>query len=356
MKFLLIGNPCFCAALKALGHDVILASRPSAYPANTSIDIPITITPTQVETINAALPNGWHPDWVFLCDDSTFPIVIGLESLPYPLAWYAIDSHIQGSWHSWYATVFDYIFVAHKDYLINYRINERGAMVKWLPVFCDPAKDRYLDREKIHDISFVGTMNPDLNPKRVEFIEAVKKRIPINVAQGEYVEIFNQSKMVLNQCVQNDLNLRVFEVMACGSLLLTEDSNNGLKDLFVDKKHLALYHQNDVDSVVKQFDHYMENEDKLKAISQCGMDEVHNKHTVNRRIKMVVDLLGKEPAQKLLEKRHKQLPFIKQNVAKVMNYVAMVYFYQSETTNDLNRAKRLLLVCQNYVKIIKSLS
>ncbi|MBF0194220.1 MAG: glycosyltransferase family 1 protein [Magnetococcales bacterium] len=356
MKFLLIGNPCFNNALRSLGHEVKMAARSSAYPSNIPIDIPITALPTALDTILTALPQNWQPDWVVLCDESTFPLVSGLESSPYPVAWYTIDSHIHFKWHPWYASVFDYIFVAHKDYLKNYRIAGRKAKVEWLPVFSNPTKDKYLNIQKIYDISFVGTMNPILNPKRVEFIEALKKKIPLNVAQGDYVEIFNQSKMVVNQCVLDDLNFRVFEAMACGPLLLTEDTDNGLKELFTDKKQLVLYQPNNVDNVVELFNHYMENEEERKKIAQCGMSDVQTKHTSHTRAMRVVEALSTIPAVQILENRNKNMSEIKLNTAKVMQHVALVYLDQSETEVDPARSEGLLSVCKNYLTIYRDLS
>lgn len=88
MKILHLGNPYFRQDFKALGHDVIWA----AHAPGADLVLPGTVMSRHA--LLAQLPPQWFPDLVLLGDDSIQPKIVGLESLPVPLVWYAIDSHL----------------------------------------------------------------------------------------------------------------------------------------------------------------------------------------------------------------------------------------------------------------------
>jgi hypothetical protein len=89
-------------------------------------------------------PYGWNPDLVLFGDDGRFPGCLGLGSLGFPLAWYAIDSHLRLLWHAVYAAAFDLIVVAQRSYVNSCRQDPTHQVVQWLPLFCDAAHDRWL--------------------------------------------------------------------------------------------------------------------------------------------------------------------------------------------------------------------
>jgi spore maturation protein CgeB len=56
-------------------------------------------------------------------------------------------------------------------------------------------------------------------------------------------ETYSASRIVFNRSIRDDLNMRVFEALACGSMLLTNalPPESGQEELFVDGTHLATY-------------------------------------------------------------------------------------------------------------------
>ena len=65
-------------------------------------------------------------------------------------------------------------------------------------------------------------------------------------------KIYSQAKIIFNKSIRKDLNMRVFEAMSCGSMLVTDrlKPEAGLEELFKDKKHFVLY-DNESDLVEK---------------------------------------------------------------------------------------------------------
>jgi hypothetical protein len=319
MKVLLLGNPYFGEDLAELGHEVKTArfECPS--------DVPITRIPAAAEEIFSALPFGWNPDLVLLGDESTHPLVVGLETLDVPLAWYAIDSHIHLQWHRAYAAVFDVILVAQRDVAPQYQYDPSRQAVHWFPLFCHPRHARKLNLPKQHELCFVGTLNPRLNPDRVRFIRAIQERFPIYVATGDYVEVFNRSKVVLNQCVAGDINFRTFEVLGCGSLLLMERVGNGLEDLFQDRMHLVLYDKGNVEQVVELTRYYAEHEAEREAIAAHGREAVLKAHTSRFRAETLLARLRSLDVTEMIRRRKAARPEIRFLLGAIYEYTAQEY-------------------------------
>ena len=82
-------------------------------------------------------------------------------------------------------------------------------------------------------MSFVGTVAGSIiNTDRKAFLDAFRRECPLFVKSGDYVPVFNRSRLVLNQSAAGEVNFRVFQAMACGAALVTEDTGNGLCELF----------------------------------------------------------------------------------------------------------------------------
>jgi hypothetical protein len=56
----------------------------------------------------------------------------------------------------------------------------------------------------------------------------------------EMARAYSAARLLFNRSLKNDVNMRVFEAVACGSLLFKNDlGNNGQDELFRDGVHLA---------------------------------------------------------------------------------------------------------------------
>jgi 2-polyprenyl-3-methyl-5-hydroxy-6-metoxy-1,4-benzoquinol methylase/Flp pilus assembly protein TadD len=77
------------------------------------------------------------------------------------------------------------------------------------------------------------------------------------------------------------MNMRVFEVLACGSLLVTDRAEgSGLEELFRDGEHLAVY---DDSNLVDKVRYYLEHEDLREKIAGQGREEILARHTYGHR-------------------------------------------------------------------------
>jgi len=188
----------------------------------------------------------------------------------------------------WIKNDFDYIFTTQKKFVDIFRPTKSY----WLPYACDPETHKKFSLPKIYDVVFVGNTNPKVYPERVKLLKLIGEKINLKVFSGVYGEdlakIYSQAKIVFNKSANGEINMRVFETLSCGSLLVTDRLNSeaGLEELFQDKKHLVLY-DNEKD-LLEKIDYYLKNESEREEIALIGQKEVHSKHTYEHRTEEVL--------------------------------------------------------------------
>lgn len=213
----------------------------------------------------------------------------------FPTAFYAIDNLISFKEHLARSKIanHDYVFVAQKDTIEDYK--DAGCnRVSWLPPAADPEVHRPNDTKRMYDICFVG----NLWPGRKEFVEGLRSRhedLRWYVGK-QYLHnmslIYSASNMLLNKSLCGDLNMRVFESMACGRLLITDKIGNGLDDLFTNGKELVVY--SSVEEASKLVEYYSSRTQEREGIATEGMQSILREHTYDHRARQILNTTGLE--------------------------------------------------------------
>lgn len=185
---------------------------------------------------------------------------------------------------------FSYIFYWHKNY--PPKLNKKCF---WLSFACDPNINRKFDTKKIYDVVFVGNVSYKYCQERIRLLKLIGEKFNLKVFNSVYGEkmakIYSQAKIVFNKSISGDLNMRVFEAMSCGSLLLTNrlQPEAGLEDLFIHRKHLVLY--NDETDLLEKIAYYLKHESEREEIAYNGNKEVVEKHTYEHRAKEMLKIV-----------------------------------------------------------------
>ena len=277
MRILHVGNVHLVDPLRAHGHEVIAAFE--EYPA-----LAVPGVPFDVRALWRRLP--FAPDLLLVADTlGPQALPFGLEDVPVPRVYYAVDVHMNFFWQRYYARLFDLVLVAQKDYVPVFDVPAR-----WLPWGADERVFRERGLARIHDLVFAGTVDPATRPKRAAIVACLRERFGLETF-GESVEkrlsweemgaLFASSKIVLNESILGDLNFRVFEAMACGALLLTERIDNGLVDLFTPGEELAVYGPDDL---VAQVEQHLSDDAARTRIAARGAALVRERHTLGARM------------------------------------------------------------------------
>lgn len=109
--------------------------------------------------------------------------------------------------------------------------------------------------------------------------------------EEDLAKIYNSSKINLNITLQgkSSLNYRVFEVLAAGGFLLT-DEREDLKTLFQQSKHLETY--KGTDDLIDKINFYLKNLNIAQRIAQLGKLEVIENHTFGARASSLLKKLA----------------------------------------------------------------
>lgn len=201
----------------------------------------------------------------------------------HPCAWWAIDTHLDLPWYRQKAPDFDFVFTAQRDGAAELR-KAGVSNASWLPLACDPQVHRRRSVPKQHDLCFVGNCFPG---PRAELVELLTRRYPSMFVGrrffDEMAETFSASRLVFNRSIRNDINMRVFEAAACGSLLLTNDlTENGLGELLSDGVHIATY--KDAEELLDKAAFYLKRDELREQLGASGRQEAIRRHTYFHRM------------------------------------------------------------------------
>lgn len=198
-----------------------------------------------------------------------------------------IDNHIQqGKNIDDYKKV-DYVFIAQKYFLPLYPEEK----TEWLPLAADPEKHRlYPEEPLIYDVGFIGN---DTYPKRGDLLDKIGakyKLLRANSQPGEeYSRMLSRCKILFNCSLDNDINMRVFEAISIGRLLLT-DKVPWQDELLIDGEHYVSF--NDWPDLDQKISYYLTHKKEREDIAKHGSAYVHAVHTYKDRLETILETLG----------------------------------------------------------------
>ena len=271
----------------AIGPEIIRAwnleaMREPVRPHDIQCDADVDL-----ERVMRSLPASWRPDLVLWVESVPGYYPRNIPQLDCPTAAYMIDSHLKLSTHLTWAPRFDWVFVAQRAYVDEFRA-AGCSRVRWLPLACDPGIHGKASLAKRYDVGFVGSLTPE-HGMRCERIARLAQRFDVHVERSflrDMARTFSASRIVFNDAVKHDLNMRVFEAMASGSMLLSDHAvGSGLEEMFTDREHLVYYDDATLDDLVE---HYLTHADERESIAAAGRAEVLRWHTYDHRVESLL--------------------------------------------------------------------
>ena len=212
-----------------------------------------------------------------------------------PRVLWAIDTHLSFHRLEALAADTDYLFSAQKDGAA--RFQRAGFSAHWLPLAADPKIHRPQTALKTYDWAFVGS--PFLG-ERDRLLHILKARFPRNFVGNRYFHemaaIYSQSRVVFNRSVRNDVNMRVFEALACGGLLVTNDlADNGQAELFRDGVHLSTYRGDE--ELFDRVEWALSHPDVSHRIAMTGRHAVLERHTYLHRMLRLLEFAERQQSR-----------------------------------------------------------
>lgn len=204
-----------------------------------------------------------------------------------PRIFYASDTHLPKSWKriSAIAKRYDLVCCAHR------KGAEALANGVWVPVACDPELHGTHPLPKRWDVAFVGTEG---GVPRKFYLQALRERYANSfIGHAPHTElgaIYSQAKIGFNYSIRDDVNMRMFEILCSGTLLVTNGlAHDDLVRLGLrGGEHLVTYRR--PRELFELIDYYLDHDQEREAIALRGTQHVHRHHTYHHRLHQILQL------------------------------------------------------------------
>lgn len=282
----MLNYPYLAANLRQLGVKVVSAG------IEEDCDYIFSKEEYWLKNILSAIP--FEPDIIIFMDSLNRALPKGLENSPCPLGLFCLDSTLNRFWQRPLAEICDLTLWDQQPEAV--RSAGEGNNAQWFPLAADILIYHPLDLNREFDITFIGGRNPLTRSKRENILKALKSKFNLQIFDGDPLlsavaaaEVYNRSRLVLNENLFPGVNLRLFEAMACGAAVLTEGDVPGLDVLFKDGRSIIAYNP---DNLMDKVSHYLTHEDERAEIANAGSDEVLRKHSFERRAVEFITLIS----------------------------------------------------------------
>jgi hypothetical protein len=304
-------------SLLTLGHHVLRigpSNRLQIHGSSEFLDISAAVTGS---------PEKW--ELLIFIDNSGNPYFpIGLEKLPFPTVMLSSDYLVKPS-DTMNATLFPLFdcVIAHSTHpmLSIRRFNPHVFFVP-IGVFDDVFE---IKSERIYDVGQVGALN---HPYRIRIARELQRRYHVNdidrfYPHAEVREVYSRSKISVNAA--NDelilLNMRMFEIMACGALLITGPVDPAFDEMFQEGVHFVRY-KTDPD-LFDKIDYYLAHDEERERIARAGQAEVLARHRFEHRVRDIMQIVSNlDPPL--------AAPARGQSIERVAGYYMRAYMRRSE--------------------------
>jgi glycosyltransferase involved in cell wall biosynthesis len=189
---------------------------------------------------------------------------------------------------------FDQIIFDHTRHHAHFFAEAGLKSLHWLPAIDYGYTPREIAATPAHAVTFVGQAGRH-HPWRRAVLDHVKAAgLPLQMLRGtlaETADIYASSQITLNASLNGDLNLRVFESLAAGGFLLTDELSeaSGLRLLFEPGRHLDTW--SSAGELVEKIRHYLANPGEARRIRTEGQAEVRRAHHPAVKLREFYDLV-----------------------------------------------------------------
>ena len=226
--------------------------------------------------------------------ESGHPVLpLGLERSEIPTVCFQIDSHAYTRRRIRWSSLFDHVAVFHPGFEeIFQKAGHSGAFL--LPQAARGEFFRGPELAREYEIGWAGRTSGRLYRRRAEWFPKLASSFHTNdwsrsYTLGEVADVYRRSRIVVNigrDDAPHECNLRVFEVLASGALLLTSSPTELAALGFEEGVHFAAYRsEREIIPLVRRF---LKNEDERTRIANAGREKALREHTYDARVEQLL--------------------------------------------------------------------
>ncbi|MHC4514163.1 MAG: glycosyltransferase family protein, partial [Planctomycetota bacterium] len=239
---------------------------------------------------------GFRPDIVLIYWPDQDPIPKQLNECPVPVVGVLSDYNLTLPFVSGLWPFFDVFLVDRPGVELFQRLSFPDVRYFCQFSFKAGSHKLYPDVERDLDVGFAGNLSAIVQPGRAPWVQRVQGLnelgITAQVRSGifgeEYGRFLNRARIGFNRAVRGEMNLRAFEVPACGGLLFMEEENHEIRDFLTPGEEVVLYSDHNFEDLVRE---YLADEPRRRRMAAAGHERVQD-YRMGKRLLVLAELLG----------------------------------------------------------------
>jgi hypothetical protein len=214
----------------------------------------------------------------------------GIERVSVPTAVFHIDTYVALERRIRWSRMYDYAFVFHPGFEAMF-----GPCAGLLPHAAERDLFDQPEIERRYEVGWVGRTKRTIYSERDRIVAALAATFRTNNVERYYTaeemaEVYRSSKIVVNVSRDDhprDANMRCFEAMASGALLLTRIPAELSELGFEENVHFAGYRG--CDDVVNVVADWLKRDDERRAVAERARRLVLREHTYDARVATILE-------------------------------------------------------------------
>jgi hypothetical protein len=254
-------------------------------------------TPPDVDIRDLLSACPARPDFILYPDSDFCCMPHGLTEVDIPTVCFQFDTYNNVARRVCWSTLFDIPVLFHPGFEKIYR--DAGHAHPLL--LAHAAQRDFYDTnvgEKTIELGWVGRIRGAPYAARKRVLPKLAREFRMNNWAKHYTideaaDIYRKSKIVLNVSrddYQQDANMRVFEAMAAGALLITGLPTNLSALGFTEGEHFVGF--DGEEQISKQIRRYLDDEPRRLRIARAGRQFVLERHTYDARVESLVKFVS----------------------------------------------------------------
>ena len=221
----------------------------------------------------------------------------GLENLQCRSVFWAKDPHLNFYWQVFYARQFDLVCSTQERFAKLFRQNG-VPQAAWLPWAGTNLPFKPWSERK-NELAFVGRLAE--RPVRRNLCDFLQKRFGLlqaeNMERSAMFSLYSQTKIVPNEAILGEVNMRLFEGASCGCVVVGQKTAEDTEFLFEPNKEVLFFEN--VLELENQIAKLLASPDEAKQIGYRAWRRIQAEHLPSHRGKKLLQLVA------LLEKNHR---------------------------------------------------
>ncbi len=259
-----------------------------------------------LESFLRACPQA--PTWIFHFECNRAILPDGLVHSEIPTVYFDVDTYVYTHRRMRWDTLFDHVAVFHPGYDDQFRrAGHPGAFLLPHAVRHEFFNGPEIPRE--FEIGWVGQVSGPTYRKREEWLPRLSSTFRTNdwsrpYTLREVADVYRRSRIVVNIARDDfpqDANLRVFEVLASGALLITAMPTELSRIGFREGVHFIGYRNES--EILPLVSKYLKDEESRFRMAQAARAKTLQEHTYDARVEQLFAHLQLSGAKKLAPAR-----------------------------------------------------